>query len=79
MSNESPRTHRTVEGECYKLCKCSECGVVATCTPIFDFFVRGHVEGESQVGKPLICETCLDRGLRAEGVTTIFRAIATKD
>ena len=54
-------THRTADGEQYKLCKCSKCGMVGTCTPDFDFYVEGD-EDES-IGKPLICETCFRKAL----------------
>jgi hypothetical protein len=60
-------THRTAEGEAYKLCKCTKCGVVGTCTPSFDFYVLNDDENESDIGKPLLCEVCFQRahGLRS--------------
>jgi hypothetical protein len=48
---------------CHKLCKCSKCGVVASCEPHFDFY--------GEAGEPLICENCLKEKLKAEGITPL--------
>jgi hypothetical protein len=45
---------------CYKLCKCSKCGVVAECEITFGFY------GDD--GEPLICEDCFKAKLRADGI-----------
>lgn len=38
----------------YKLCRCSDCGVEAVCTPMCDFYtLPGNDTG------PLLCETCV--------------------
>jgi len=40
----------------YKQCKCCKCGLVATCTPMFDYYPTG--DGDNG---PLQCENCLMR------------------
>jgi hypothetical protein len=37
----------------YKNCKCFKCGIVARCTPLFDFYT---VDNDST--GPLFCEVC---------------------
>lgn len=51
---EQPITHGGADRG-YKLCKCSECGTVATCTPRFDFYTRVEA-GELSA---LVCERCV--------------------
>lgn len=43
----------------YKLCRCSECKRESYCSPSNDFYVRA----DSDVNGPLVCESCLTRGL----------------
>ena len=35
--NTNPITHAGVD-RCWKVCKCSKCGIIAQCIPIFDFY-----------------------------------------
>ena len=44
----------------YKICKCSRCGVIAVCTPGFDFYTTPSSDGW------LRCETCMrsDAGIQ---------------
>lgn len=46
-------THE-VDGQsrCWKKCQCQICGIVAVCTPTFDFYT-------SKLNKSLQCETCM--------------------
>jgi hypothetical protein len=43
-------THRNGDIR-WKLCRCSECGVEAICTPESDFY--------AEEGEPLLCERCM--------------------
>jgi len=54
---EQPITHGGVDRG-HKLCKCSECGTVATCTPLFDFYTRA----EAGLSSELVCEVCIMGG-----------------
>lgn len=60
-------THASNEPHGYKLCKCSECGVVRHCVPEFDFYVR---EGQPDNG-PLVCEACLIKGVTTKPTIVI--------
>lgn len=48
----------------YQMCKCSECGTEARCTPDFDFYVRL----ENQESKLLTCEICILKPYRSHPV-----------
>ena len=49
-----PITHGPVSKIPFKLCKCSQCGVEATCSPEFDFYTKfKDPQG------PLFCYPCL--------------------
>ena len=54
---------------CYKLCKCSVCGTVKTCTPTFDFYGKN--------GAPLRCEDCFRIEMETRG--TPFVNLTPKD
>lgn len=43
-----------------QMCRCHVCGIVARCTPRFDFYGKD--------GAPLRCEGCFRESLAAEGV-----------
>jgi hypothetical protein len=47
----------------YMLCNCNECGIVARCTPAFDFYTMDN-DGMG----PLFCETCFGKAIRRGGV-----------
>jgi hypothetical protein len=64
--NEKILTHCTEDAR-YRLCKCSECGLVAQCTPSFDFYTESL---EPLNGEPLWCEICFRRRLNAQGIKT---------
>lgn len=49
-----PITHGGTD-RAYKLCRCSECGIVQQCTPAFDFYVRNDQPEDG----PLTCERCI--------------------
>lgn len=53
-TKDQPITHGGTDRG-YKLCKCSECGVVAICNPRFDFYTRTQAGDNS----PLVCERCI--------------------
>lgn len=59
----NPYTHQNPENG-YNDCKCSECGIVAKCTPDFDFYVR--IENEDT--KLLTCESCVMKPFRARPI-----------
>ena len=42
----------TEENRGYKLCRCASCGIVARCTPLFDFYSTEETEDK------IICEDC---------------------
>ncbi len=46
-------THATEEERCWKQCKCSKCGIIAQCTPDFDFYTPFN-----SPDSPLVCERC---------------------
>ena len=54
MSEQPPITHGGTDRG-YKVCQCSECGIVHECTPRFDFYTRF----EAGLDSPLVCERCL--------------------
>jgi hypothetical protein len=54
-------THRTELGEGYQMCQCHQCGIVARCTPRFDFYAKN-------VGDPLQCESCFREECAAQGL-----------
>ena len=60
--NTNPITHAGVD-RCWKVCKCSKCGIIAQCIPIFDFY------GDDNKKEPLICENCFRKGLKEKGIT----------
>jgi hypothetical protein len=61
-----PITHDT-EPRAYRLCKCHECGIVAQCTPSFDFYTDSVADLN---GEPLRCEMCFRDELRRQGYRT---------
>lgn len=43
----------------FRKCKCAECGIIAQCTPAFDFYVRGMKSSEAPPATPIVCEACI--------------------
>lgn len=60
MSAE-PITHGGADRR-WKLCKCSKCDCVETCTPSFDFYT-------TEENGPLLCEVCFWRKVNEQQET----------